>query len=556
MRGYFAYTLLILSSFVLLAADDPPPVPPPPPPPPPAMPLPPAPRVVIAPVNVEESFEGGLIRVAGQIREQYVRPVNQKELIYLALCSLYENARLPVPKNLRNHVFQAESAIVGRTADQNVAPAGQAPTEGGDQHRERNLSEMIRLHWKPIEQAEALKGRDAFLIACQAMARSLDPHSGVINAEEMRQKILVEEEGDSVGLELNDGSLIVKSVVFGGPAQRAGVRPGDRITHLDDKPIQGVPAAAVLQSLNQNTGANNAPNAPPTLDEEVVPPPKAVCVTLRRPGVKDAVTATLQRQEFLTERVLGVSRHDDHSWNYLVDLERRIAHIRLPSLGRGTAFQLREAITALKEQKLSGLILDLRWCPGGYLEESVEVARLFLGEGTVATVKGRNRPDAVYRSTNEGPFRDLPTVVLVNGETTGGAELIAAALQDHGRAAVAGQRTAGKGSVQTTLYLGREGVGMKLTTATIVRPSGKGLHRFPESKPADDWGVRPDPGLEFRVSPDLGKALREWWLLQSLRPGPSFERLPLDDPAGDPQREAALAALIGRIDRQGRVKRD
>jgi carboxyl-terminal processing protease len=498
-----------------------------------------------------------LIRAAAEIAEKYVRPVDQKELLHTALRCLYEDARLPVPKDLRRDILQAEAAqVVGRTREGIITPVRPGVTEPGKQGPQRTLNEVIRQHRERIGDAEALKGRDAFLIACQAMARSLDPHSGVVTAEELRQKILVEEECDSVGLELNDGSLVVKSVVFGGPAQRAGVRPGDQITHLNGKPALGLSTAAALQALNQGTAATNTPNAPPPLDEEAVPPPKAIDVSLRRPGLKEAVLVTLQRQEFLAERVLGVARQDDHSWNYLVDPDRRIAHVRLPSLGRGTAFQLREAITGLKEKKLNGLILDLRWCPGGYLEESVEVARLFLGEGTVATVKGRDRADAVYRSTNEGPFRDLPMTVLVNGETTGGAELVAAALQDHGRAAVAGQRTAGKGSVQTMLYLGREGVGLRLTTATISRPSGKGLHRFPESKPADDWGVRPDQGLESRVSPDLGKALREWWLLQSLRPGPSFERLPLDDPAGDPQRQEALAALIERMERQGRVKRD
>jgi carboxyl-terminal processing protease len=119
-------------------------------------------------------------------------------------------------------------------------------------------------------------------------------------------------------------------------------------------------------------------------------------------------------------------------------------------------------------------------------------------------------------------------------------------LQDHRRAVVVGQRSLGKGSVQTRLYLGLADVGLKLTTATFLRPGGKNLHRFPDSKPCDDWGVLPDAGREFRVSPDLSRALRRWWQQQTLRPGDSNERLPLDDPAADPQQQAALQALLGQ----------
>jgi carboxyl-terminal processing protease len=101
----------------------------------------------------------------------------------------------------------------------------------------------------------------------------------------------------------------------------------------------------------------------------------------------------------------------------------------------------------------------------------------------------------------------------------------------------------GKGSVQTPRPVPGGAFFMKLTTGTFLRPSGKNMHRFADSKPADDWGVRPDAGLESRVSPTLGKQLKEWWLLQTLRPGPATEILPLDDPCHDPQRQDAVQAL-------------
>src|SRR5262249_27159023 len=183
----------------------------------------------------------------------------------------------------------------------------------------------------------------------------------------------------------------------------------------------------------------------------------------------------------------------------------------------------------------------LRWCPGGYLNESVDVADLFLGDGTVATVKSRDRDDQVYRSAGAGKTMKFPLVVLVNGETSGGAELIAAALQDHKRATVAGQRSLGKASVQIPLALPAPGVGMKLTSGTFVRPSGKNLHRKPDSQSEDDWGVRPD--IDCRVSPELSKRLKRQWQEFALRPASSNRRLALDDPEVDPQRIAALRLL-------------
>jgi len=173
----------------------------------------------------------------------------------------------------------------------------------------------------------------------------------------------------------------------------------------------------------------------------------------------------------------------------------------------------------------------------------VDVARLFLGDGAVATVKARGKDDQVFRSTGEGAVTDLPLVVLVNGETAGGGELIAAALQDRGRAAVVGQRTFGKGSTQTTAPVPGTPVVLKLTTGGILRPSGKPLQREAGARPGDDWGVRPDDGLDFRVSPDLAKSLKADWLRQTLRPGNCNEALPLDDPDADPQRQAAVEAL-------------
>jgi C-terminal processing protease CtpA/Prc len=514
MRGCLVLSILAFGAGLAVAAPVPTPLP--------AAPV--APRT--GPEGPPEAlvFAQQLLAVVHQVTEQYVRPVERTEVLYAALAGLYEAARLPVPEKLR-------SAVENATA-------------------ENERTDLIRRAREDVDSAEALQGHNPLVVCCQAMVRVLDPHCGVITGEEQRRALGLGNECEGAGLEVQDypgsGPLVVKLVHPGGPAQRAGLRPGDEITHLDGQPVKDVPADRVRQLLT--AGLPSGP--PPVGGEEPLPAPVApLRVAYQRPGGK-CTTVALERQHFRPETILGVARRDENSWEYLVDRKRRLAHVRVAALARGSAEELHAVVARLHAEGLGGMILDLRWCPGGFLDEAVEAARLFLGDGVVATVKSRQKEDVVYRGKGEDAFLDFPIVVLVNGETSGGAELIAAALEDHGRARVAGQRTLGKGSVQTPLHLGVGLGGMKLTSGTFSRPSGKNLHRFPESTPGDDWGVCPDPRLEFRVSVELGRTLKQWWLQQTLRPGESTERLPLDDPTADPQRQGALEALTAEVGRR------
>jgi carboxyl-terminal processing protease len=255
-------------------------------------------------------------------------------------------------------------------------------------------------------------------------------------------------------------------------------------------------------------------------------------------------TVALQYQDFTPERALGVRRDEDERWNYLLDRKNKIGCIRIGALEHGTADDVAQALERLHSEKMRGLILDLRWSPGGFLNEAVLLARLFLKDGIVATVRSRNRDDdQTYKSEANAAAGTYPLIVLVNGETMGGAELIAAALQDHKRARVAGQRTFGKASVQTLLPLPPLNMALRLTTGDFLRPNGKPLHRFPDSQFKDDWGVQPEPELTLPLSLDLSKQLQQEWLLYSLRPSTSDEVLLLDDPEKDPQQQLAVSAL-------------
>jgi carboxyl-terminal processing protease len=212
-----------------------------------------------------------------------------------------------------------------------------------------------------------------------------------------------------------------------------------------------------------------------------------------------------------------------------------------------------EMLLDLKRAGCKGLILDLRWCPGGYVTPGTRIAGMFLKPNEViAEVRARNSPNNPgggsqwYRAgppPNGGLFLDTPAVVLVGQETTGGGELIAAALQDNGRCQVMGQRTAGRAAIQNAIQSGFSDLQFKVTTGTTLRPNGKPRQRDPDSKPTDDWGIRPDPGLEVPITLDLSKKLRRWADEHALRPAESNAALEFDDPLRDPYRAAALRYL-------------
>jgi carboxyl-terminal processing protease len=162
-------------------------------------------------------------------------------------------------------------------------------------------------------------------------------------------------------------------------------------------------------------------------------------------------------------------------------------------------------------EKIDGLILDLRTNPGGLLTAGVGVCDAFIDKGLIVSTRGRNKVELEsHRATeNLAVPLSLPMVVLIDGYSASASEIVAACLQDHHRAAIVGERTWGKGTVQKVYMLEGNRSALRLTFATYWRPSGKDIHKRKDAKDTDDWGVRPDPGMEVILSKELAERLRE-----------------------------------------------
>jgi carboxyl-terminal processing protease len=321
----------------------------------------------------------------------------------------------------------------------------------------------------------------------------LDPHSSFINPREYKQ-FTNQSKGKfgGVGIQIgydrqNRGYLTVISPMPGTPAYEAGILAGDKILKVDGKTTENMrlsEAADIIQG---------EPGDPVTL-------------TILHEGTTDPVDVSITRAEIRVHSVLGDTRDKDNpeNWQWMIDEKHKIGYIRLTAFNETITDELMVILRDLQARGVRGLILDLRNNPGGLLRKAVEVSDIFLDEGVIVTTKGRNHKDEVYTARKEGtlflPPSSFPIVVLVNRYSASASEIVAAALKDHGRAVVIGERTYGKGSVQNVILMENKTSALKLTTASYWRPNGKNIHRFPDSQETDDWGVSPDDGFEVKLT--------------------------------------------------------
>lgn len=278
-----------------------------------------------------------------------------------------------------------------------------------------------------------------------------------------------------------NGWLKVVSPLEDSPALQAGLMADDKIIEIEGKTTLNVPVDDCIAMLQGEPGT-------------------PVNIVIDRAGEK--INLTIVRNHIKTKSVKGFHREeqDASNWMYLIDPARKIAYIRLTQFTPGCAEEIRAALDAsgAGAGELKGLVLDLRFNPGGLLSEAVQIADLFLKDGVIVSTRGRPgvHTEEVARAREPGTYPDFPLAVLVNGSSASASEVLSGALVENDRCIVVGTRSFGKGSVQTLMNL-ENGGELKVTEQGYYLPSGRSIQRKDDKA---EWGVDPSKGFYVPMS--------------------------------------------------------
>ncbi|MAY73740.1 MAG: hypothetical protein CMJ31_03270, partial [Phycisphaerae bacterium] len=308
-----------------------------------------------------------------------------------------------------------------------------------------------------------------------------DPYAVYVPAEDnedFEKGLTGEYVGIGAEVITRDGFLEIVTPLDGSPAFRAGVMAGDRVLEIDGESTEGKSVDESIEILKGD------PKTPVTL-------------LIDRDG--DEIEVEVIRDVIRTPSVRGFHRRDDDAtWQYVIDRDRGIAYVRLNQFLPDSAAKFDAALDEAEAQlggEIEGLIIDLRWNPGGLLDQAIEMADLFLEDGVIVSTKGRGGVDErIARAERNRGDRDCAIAILINGASASASEVLAGALTENDRAIAVGTRTFGKGSVQTVRSLAGAAAGsvIKLTEQRYYLPSGRSIQR---QEDAANWGVDPTAGF-------------------------------------------------------------
>ena len=359
---------------------------------------------------------------------------------------------------------------------------------------EKDVYKYLNLFGEAFEKiknnyVEDVTSKDLIESAIEGMLSSLDPHSTYLNYDELNElKVQTKGEFGGLGIEvtLENGFVKVIAPIDDTPADKAGIKSGDLITHLDDEPVLGM-----------------------TLSE---------AVSIMRGKVGSKIKLTINRNEnenlqiFITRAIIQLKA-------VKARLENNIGYIRVSSFNQKVDRQIIDSIKRFKKDKLIGYVLDLRNNPGGLLDQAVNVTDIFLEKGEIVSTRGRNgKQGSRYNAVKNDLIEGLPLIVLINQGSASASEIVAGALQDHKRAIIMGTKSFGKGSVQTIIPSG-EDVALKLTTAKYYTPSGRSIQKTgidpdilveqSELKKVDELSSRKESDLRGAIENDQENSNKE-----------------------------------------------
>ena len=349
-----------------------------------------------------------------------------------------------------------------------VSPLAEAAKQSKAQTEDADTYELLNLFGEVMERAkvsyvEDVSDKKLIESAINGMLSSLDPHSSFLDDQSfkyMSEQTKGKFGGLGIEVTMENGVVKVVSPIDDTPASKAGLKPGDYITNIDGEAVMGMTLNDAVDKMRGKIGSK-------------------VKLTIRRINEKP-LEVTLKREEIKIQSVKNSIKADD------------VVYIRISSFSEDVDTMTAKAIKDAKKKlgdKLKGVIIDVRNNPGGLLDQAVNVSDLFLDKGEIVSTRSRNEEDTVKYTAKEGDIaKGLPIVVIINDGSASASEIVAGALQDHKRAIILGEKSFGKGSVQTVIPLGKYGA-MRLTTARYYTPSGrsiqaKGIEPDIEVKPA------------------------------------------------------------------------
>lgn len=382
--------------------------------------------------------------------------------------------------------------------------------------------------------------------AARAMVESLeDPYTVYFSPEEHSQfskQVTGSFSGIGAEIDTHEGRIRIVSPFEESPAWKAGVLAGDLILEIDGASTQDMKVTDAVSKL-------------------IGPEGTKVVIKVRHLSGEEAVL-TITRARINIHTVKGIWRKDNNGWDYMLDPASKVGYIRLTQFNERTADELKTALTALKGQGARGVILDLRFNPGGLLDAAVDVTDMFLPAGKrIVSTKGRVVDETVRMSTDDAIMLEEPLVVLINEGSASAAEIVSGALLDNDRAQIVGTRSFGKGSVQQVRGLGVDPGSLnpnnpqsaiKITNAYYYLPSGRNIHRRPRQ---ETWGVDPRDGFYVPMSTEQ---MRQMITIRRegdvLRPGQAEKHDDTITPdfitqkMADPQLAAGLKAVVGKLE--------
>lgn len=336
---------------------------------------------------------------------------------------------------------------------------------------------------------DEVEPRVLFEGAMKGMIGKLDPNSAYTSPEEFaqfQQTMDGEFTGIGIMVEPDPAShrLIVLDALVGKPAWMKGLRAGDILLEIDGHDTKDMPIGKAVTHIRGKRGTKLA-------------------VKVQRPGGEPR-SYEIERSVIPLESILGDYRTAGGEWSFRLHDHPRIGYIRIVTFGERTSEDFAAAVESLQATAppLEGLIIDLRYNAGGLLTAATEICDSLLDDGLIVTTLGRH--NVLMKRYQAEPGTELPAnvpiVVLVDRLSASASEIVAACLQDHHRAAIAGQRTWGKATVQNVVLLEGGHSAIRLTVGSYHRPSGQKIHKWKQDTDADPWGVRPDAGLEVPLT--------------------------------------------------------